>query len=269
MPQFRIGQHTFRYRDTQTGEVPFLFQHGLGGNLEQPFGIVFPNPRIRLLTMDSRGHGPVSSVGSVTELSFATLADDLIGLMEEVGLQRAIVGGISMGAGVALNFGLRYPERVDALVLSRPAWLDQPHPPNLRLLDTVARLLMEKGSEAGVAEFVHTGEYRRLIAEAPDCARSLVHQFRRERAVENVEVLRRLPADMPITSLADLTRIQVPTLILGNDTDPQHPLEYAESLAAAIPGALFRQITSKSIDPEKHIADFNASLARFARSLRV
>jgi pimeloyl-ACP methyl ester carboxylesterase len=53
--------------------------------------------------------------------------------MDYLRLPQAIVGGISMGAAVALNFTLRFPERVLGLILSRPAWLDGPLPSNVRI----------------------------------------------------------------------------------------------------------------------------------------
>src|SRR6266404_336054 len=51
-------------------------------------------------------------------------ADDLIAFMDHLQLQMAVLGGISMGAAVALKAALRYPERCLALVLCRPAWLN-------------------------------------------------------------------------------------------------------------------------------------------------
>ena len=58
--------------------------------------------------------------------SFEVFADDVIALADHLGLVRFIIGGISLGAGTALNLAVRYPDRVAALVLCRPAWLDRP-----------------------------------------------------------------------------------------------------------------------------------------------
>ena len=65
-------------------------------------------------------------------------------MLNHLGLTRAVVGGISMGAGMALNAATRYPERVAGLVLARPAWLDRPMPRRtVRLFDLLAGLLRE------------------------------------------------------------------------------------------------------------------------------
>ena len=71
---------------------------------------------------------------NVDKLTIATLADDLIGLLDHLGIEQAVIGGISLGAAVAVNVALRYPERVLGLVLSRPAWIDGPLPENVALL---------------------------------------------------------------------------------------------------------------------------------------
>ena len=46
----------FHYRDEGQG-LPFVFQHGLGGDLNQPFGLYRPAAGVRLIAFDMRGHG--------------------------------------------------------------------------------------------------------------------------------------------------------------------------------------------------------------------
>ena len=131
MPFFRRDELTFHYVDTTAGEgvegtTPFVFQHGLGGDVEQPSGVLRPPPGVRLLSFDCRGHGKTRPVGAPERFTITAFADDLAAFLDEVEIEDAIVGGISMGAAVALNFALRYPDRLRGLVLSRPAWLDSP-----------------------------------------------------------------------------------------------------------------------------------------------
>jgi pimeloyl-ACP methyl ester carboxylesterase len=68
---------------------------------------------------DMRGHG-LSERGQPGDE--VDMADDLAGLIRALGLQRPIVGGHSMGAGVAFELGARYPELARALVLEDPPW---------------------------------------------------------------------------------------------------------------------------------------------------
>ena len=49
-----------------------------------------------------------------------------------------------MGAGIALNIAIRYPEKIKALILVRPAWLHKPHPENLHLFEILAELISKR-----------------------------------------------------------------------------------------------------------------------------
>jgi len=60
-----------------------------------------------------------------------------------------------------------------------------------------------------------------------------------------------------------LAQIQVPTLVLANRLDSIHPFEYGEILARSIPGAEFKEITSKSVSIAQHEEDVQRALANF------
>src|ERR1700748_1130451 len=94
------------------------FQHGLGGDLTQPQSILGSSARLRALSFDCRGHGRTEPLGPADQLKFSRFADDLCTVVDALHADTLVVGGISMGAGVALNFALRYPSRVKGLILS-------------------------------------------------------------------------------------------------------------------------------------------------------
>jgi pimeloyl-ACP methyl ester carboxylesterase len=262
MPFFDRDGLRFHYRDEGEG-LPFVFQHGLGGDVGQPFGLFRPPPGVRLLAFDARGHGETRPLGDPETLTLNAFADDLIALLDQLGLVAAVIGGISMGAAVALNTALRHPDRALGLVLSRPAWLDQPLPPNARVYPRIARLITDHGAREGLRRFRQDPEYLEMLRTAPDCAQSLVNQFEHPRAEECVARLERIPRDTPCHDRAEWGSIRVPTLILGNRQDPIHPWEYAEAHARGIPRAELRELTSKSVSPERHAADVQRALADF------
>ena len=143
MSSFTLGTATLNYTDVGTG-LPFVFQHGIGGDVRQPSKVFSPPSGVRLLSFDARAHGSTVWSGDPYELSFDSFGDDLIGLLNHLGIARAVVGGISMGAGIALNAATRYPERIAGLVLARPAWLALPMPRRIiALFDLVASALRE------------------------------------------------------------------------------------------------------------------------------
>ncbi|MBI4325244.1 MAG: alpha/beta hydrolase [Chloroflexi bacterium] len=265
MPFFILDGVRFHYRSKGTGDHPFFFQHGLGGDVEQPFGLFQPPPGVRLLAFDCRGHGSTAPLGNPDRIGLRHFAEDLLAFMNHVKMRRAFIGGLSMGAAVALNFALRFPERVQGLVLSRPAWLDHPNPWNVRIFDLIAGLIRQHGPTRGLQVFLQSQEYSEVLRQFPETAQSLVRQFRNPRIEETVLCLGRIPRDKPCRDRLEWARIKVPTLVLANKLDPIHPFEYGEVLARAIPGAEFREIASKSVSVEQHGRDVQEFIGEFFR----
>jgi pimeloyl-ACP methyl ester carboxylesterase len=262
MPTFATETIQFHYLEKGSG-LPFFFQHGLGADVSQPFGLFQPPPGIRLIGMDVRAHGLTRPAGPREKIGLATFADDLVALMDFLSVSKAIAGGISMGAAVALNLALRYPNRVLGLVLSRPAWIDGPNPWNVQMFSLVSRLIREYGARRGQELFKETSEYADLMRTYPDTANSLVRQFDHPLAEENAVNLEGIPRDTPSSNRHDWAGIQVPTLVLANRQDPIHPFHFGEVLARAIPGAEFKEITSKSLNAEQHGRDVQRFIESF------
>ena len=140
MSLLEIDDVKFHFVDNGHG-LPLVFQHGLGGDLNQPIGLYHPQGDVRLIAFDMRGHGETRPLGDVDKLAIATFADDLITLVDQLGIEQAVIGGISLGAAVAVNGALRYPDRVLGLVLVRPAWIDRPMPENVSRYTAIAGLI--------------------------------------------------------------------------------------------------------------------------------
>lgn len=265
MPTFEHDGITFNYLDEgDPSGLPFVFQHGLGGDAGQPSGVFSPPAGVRLLSMDSRGHGETHPLGDPEKLAFSTFADDVAALMDHLGLESVVVGGISMGAGVALNLTSRHPERVRALVLSRPAWLGGPMPKqNARVYFLIAKLIREHGPEAGREEFLRSEAYERVEEKSPPGAASLLGEFDRKRAEGTFEIYERLPASVPVPPGFELANLAVPTLVLANRQDSIHPLDFGKEMAWGIPGARFEELTPKSVDEERHIREVQSHVEEF------
>jgi pimeloyl-ACP methyl ester carboxylesterase len=253
---------SFHYRDGGSG-LPFVFQHGLGGDVDQPIGLYQSADGVRLISFDMRGHGETQPLGEVEKLTIGTFADDLVGLMDHLHLDKAVVGGISLGSAVAVNFALRFPKRVMALVLVRPAWIDRPLPDNVHLYGLIARLLRDLGPAEGLARFRTTPEFQQMEGVSPDCARSLAGQFEHPRALECVARLERLASDSPCIDRGLYGKILAPTLIVGNRRDPIHPWALAGELSRLIAGAELVEVTPKSVSLEQHAADVREAIDQF------
>lgn len=262
MPFFNHDGIQFHYRDTGSG-VPFVFQHGLGADTQQTFELFQPPAGFRLLSFDCRGHGETRPLGSEEKISVVQFAEDLRALLDYLRIERAIIGGISMGAAVALHFALTQPERVLGLVLSRAAWLDEPRGNEMKVFTTLAKFIREHGTQVGAQKYQESAAYRQVLQAAPENVPSLLAQFAHPRAEETVAKLERIPAHVPAHARTEWKRIAVPTLVLANRRDAIHPFEFGEVLTRKIPGATFVEIAPKSDGLPKHAADVQRAVEEF------
>jgi pimeloyl-ACP methyl ester carboxylesterase len=266
MPWFDHQRFRLHYVDRGKG-TPFVFQHGLGGSTDQTAELFPETAGVRFLSLDCRSHGESEPAAQPEDLRFSLMADDIVAWMDHLVVADVVLGGISMGAGIALNLALRYPGRVRGLLLSRPAWLDGPMEAR-ELYFEVAALIRSKGIEEGQRAFLASPTYARLRLESPDAANSLLRQFEAPRAKERVSRLEEMPRDVPHPDRKQWATIKVPTLILATDTDPVHPLRLARALADAIPGAEFREVTAKSVDAALHVREVQSRVGNWLEAFR-
>jgi pimeloyl-ACP methyl ester carboxylesterase len=101
------------------------------------------------------------------------------------------------------------------------------------------------------------------MQQSPNAAKSLIGQFLRARADESAGLLERIPLDAPNHDRAEWRAIRAPTLVLANRRDPVHPYEFGVALAREIPGAQFKELTSKAVSVEKHNAEVQQFIEDF------
>lgn len=262
MPFFVHDGIQFHYRESGSG-IPFVFEHGLGAEVGQIFELFKPPSGVRLIAFDCRGHGETRPLGPEEKIGIVQFADDLRALLDHLKLEQAVIGGISMGAEIALNFTLGHPERVLGLVMSRPAWLDESRVDNMRIFSTIAEFIRKYGAWEGAQRFQQTEAYQAVLRVSPDNANSLVSQFVHPRAEETVAKLERIPAHVPRHLRETWKSIHVPALVLVNRQDAIHPFQFGEVLAQTISGAKLVEVTPKSVSKEQHTADVQRALAEF------
>jgi pimeloyl-ACP methyl ester carboxylesterase len=251
----------------ETGEgVPMMFQHGLCGDASQPADIFPIDYGWRCLTVECRGHGR-SDTGSAEEFSIATFAEDVASLIKAQELAPVVFGGISMGAAIALRLAVLRSELVRALVLVRPAWIDENAPANMESYAFVGDLLRSYPPDEARRRFEASEIARELAVTAPDNLSSLRSFFSRQPIPITRELLCRISADGPGTTRNQIRSIGVPSLVLGNARDFAHPLAMARELAAMIPRARLAEVTSKSESRERYRDDCKAALSAFLNEL--
>jgi pimeloyl-ACP methyl ester carboxylesterase len=116
MPLHLINGQWLHYEDTGGTLGPVVLAHGLLMDCEMfAAQIEARSPGCRVITWDARCHGQTETTADA--FTYWDLADDLRGLLDHLGIERAVIGGASQGGFVALRFALKYPERVSALIL--------------------------------------------------------------------------------------------------------------------------------------------------------
>ncbi|MBB3609626.1 alpha/beta hydrolase [Rhizobium sp. BK602] len=245
--------------------LPVVFQHGLGGD-ETQVAQTFPaGAGARRITVECRGHG-ASSLGSTRPFSLSMFAEDVLAAASERGFDRLIVGGISMGAALALHLAHHHAERVAGLILVRPAWSFAASPDNLEPIRTAAALIRSHPAPEAKERFIASETGRRIEANAPDNFASLLGYFDRPDAAAFASVLADIAADGPGVSRAAAAALAIPTLVIGNEQDAIHPLACAHMLAGTIPGASFVEVTPKAADKQRHFAEVQDAVTRFLAS---
>jgi pimeloyl-ACP methyl ester carboxylesterase len=273
MNELITGSVTLNYSDQPRGTADgpaVVFHHGMGGDLAQPLGLLTDLRVSRLLAHDARGHGASSALTDVAQANFDVLADDVINLADHLGLPSFVAAGISMGAGASLNLALRHPDRIAALVLARPAWLDRPMEAwKQELFGAIAELLETEDPGEGARLLSAREDYQRLLSEYPATGVSLLGQLTRPQAKESTAVLRGFPRTSPSSEASAWAQIEIPTLVIAHGDDPFHPYEIGEEYARLIPRATLVAIPSKEHDPTGFAAGFQSAVQEFLDALSV
>jgi pimeloyl-ACP methyl ester carboxylesterase len=244
-------------RGTGAG-TPVYFQHGLCGSAAQTAEAFPADPRFQMHTLECRGHG-ASDIGPYTDLSIKCFAEDLAQHVKA----SSIVGGISMGAAIALHLAVHRPSLVKALVLARPAWLVESAPANMRSNLEVGELFAKYPADIAKEKFMQSDMARLLAKAAPDNLVSLQGFFSREPVADTAALLRTISIDGPGVTEDQVRNIKVPTLIIATEQDYVHPLAHAQSLHALIPNSRLSVITPKGVDKSRYIHEFQSTLLKF------
>jgi len=253
---------TFAYEDELRG-APLVLLHGLGGSRAGALELAESRPELRRIALDFRGHGETVPVGPGESFRFSTFSEDVVALMAATGVESATVAGVSMGAGVALRLALDHPARVTRLILVRPAWLHTPLTDNLLPYIEIARLLGELEPEDAGEKYAASPEYDAIRAISPHAAASLAGQFERTEAPARAVCLDRMPRSAPYRNPSELNGVLCPTLVIGCERDPLHPLAFAQDWATEIPGAALELVVSSAEDITSHREAVRTAVSSF------
>jgi 3-oxoadipate enol-lactonase len=196
--------------------------------------------RYRVVTYDTRGHG--ESPAPAGPYSLDDLVDDVVALLDEVGVERAHVAGLSLGGMTAMRLAAREPSRVDRLALlctsakaDSQAFLDR------------ARTVRAGGTAALAPTVAGRWLTPAFAADRPDLVarlQAMIAGADDEGYAACCEVI----AGMDLRG--DLGRISAPTLVISAADDLALPPDHQRAIAEGIPGAALVPVA-----PGAHLAN--------------
>jgi 3-oxoadipate enol-lactonase len=204
MPSVDVGDISMYYEISGEGQ-PLVLIGGLSSDHTLFRYMATQRARdFQVLAFDNRGAGQTSMPD--VPYSIPMMADDTIGLMDAVGIERAHLVGISMGGRIAIELAATHPERVDRLVL----------------ISTAA---------------TGTGRLRLSVPARILGAAARLGLLRRQHPQPDFAFQRQLAASVSYDGAGKLPAIKAPTLILHGRNDRSMPLASAEATSAGIADA--------------------------------
>jgi pimeloyl-ACP methyl ester carboxylesterase len=227
---------------TEAGEgTPVVLLHGLTATNRY---VVMGSKALersghRVIAYDARAHGQSDPAPDPQAYRYEDLRDDLVRVMDERGIERAVLAGASMGAHTILRLALEQPERAAAIVVITPAYDPDEFgdPDSLARWDALSEGLRTDGVEGFVEAYGDPG--------VPEQWRETVFRVIRQRLAAHehpealADALKATPRSRPFPSIESLAAIEIPTVVVADrdEADPGHPLAVGEAYAETIPNA--------------------------------
>jgi 3-oxoadipate enol-lactonase len=244
MPEAILNGARIYYQEHGRG-FPLVLAHGLGGDHAMWLAQVpLFKTKYRVVLWDCRGHGR----SEVTEegYSIGRFVDDQWALLQYLGIQRAHIGGLSMGGWIAWSFAIAHPEAAASLVLSDSAGIqtgmsEAQREQTKKLFEASAAIAEKKGRQPLLENTLALMFSAKFLQEKPEIVALVRKQILADPGLGYARTIRGLFANWDQSAaegvLAGLARISVPALILAGDLDVLTPLPTQQALQRAIPNS--------------------------------
>jgi 3-oxoadipate enol-lactonase len=254
---------TLSYVDVGQG-LPIILIHGLFlDHTAFDEQIKAFESRYRIIAIDIHGHGASSELDR--SMSLDELAEDYFDLVQQLGIQQAIWGGVSLGGMTSLRIAIRHPEAVLGLLLLNtnadkgaekkvPSLAGLNAPLTMRWL-WHTRFLKNKVLEAGLFG-------RTTLETKPDLQRIWVEKMR---SISSKSMKNMVEAVLGASSILEqLSSISVPTIIAGGAEDTALPMSASRDIHGKIGNSILVEIPqcghSSSIEQPEQVTELLGQL---------
>jgi len=228
------------YEETGSG-LPIVFVHEFAGDHRswEPQLSHFSR-RYRCIAYNARGYPPSDVPAEVERYSQARARDDILAVLDSLGIERAHVVGNSMGAFATLHFGMAHPARALSLVVAGCGY--GAHPDGRAAFQeqsrALAKSMLEQGMAHAAATYGHGPSRLQLRAKDPRGFAAFIAGFAEHSALGSANTMLGYQARRP--SLYDLGRelaaMTTPLLLVAGDED-EAVLEPALMMKRSVPTA--------------------------------
>lgn len=230
------GRDRLEYTEYGSGDHWVVLLHGqlMPRRMHQPLARELAAAGMHVVTLDLLGHGRSDRPADPLVYSVTDFAHQVQALLDHLGIDRAVVGGTSLGANVSLEVAANHPERVRGLVLEMPVLNNAVEAAILafapllfaaRFLPASVRAvrLVTRPIPRGVIPF-WAGIALDTLDQRPESVAAVVHGMFFGRVAPSARQRRAITA---------------PALVIGHPSDPIHPAADAAMLAEELPHATF------------------------------
>jgi pimeloyl-ACP methyl ester carboxylesterase len=256
---FECQGRRLAYRVYGDGPRVTVLLHGLllSQRMHVPLARALAERGNRVVTLDLLGHGKSERSPDMWRYGMGFFAEEVVGLLDHLGVDEAVVGGTSLGANVTLEVASLAPARLRGMVVEMPV-LD-----NALLACAVAFTPLMVALTVGEPVMKLVARLARLVPEqrAPWAVNVLLDTVRQEPA-PSAAVLQGVFFGRTAPHRAERRTFKAPALVIGHHRDPLHPFSDAGLLAEELPNSTLLEASSiveLRIAPERltnEIADF-------------
>ncbi len=262
--QAAINDVSLAYDDSGSGPAIVLI-HGfpLNRRMWQPQSKALAEAGFRVIVPDLRGFGESSAPAG--PYSMSVFADDIVGLLDHLGIEKAMIAGMSMGGYVLFNLLERHPGRAAAAIFIVTRAGDDDYEGKARRTK-LAHAVAEEGPQVVTDVFTDLVFAEATLARQPELVQKAAGWMR---AVQPHGLQGGLLAMRDRKDFTpDLPALNLPALVIGAEKDRAIPIEQSRIIARGLPRATFCAIADAG-----HLANleqpeaFNKCLLDFVRTV--
>jgi pimeloyl-ACP methyl ester carboxylesterase len=258
---FLHGEHRLAYTVHGDGEQTCVLMHGLllSQRMHLHLATALAERGHRVVTLDLLGHGLSDRPADMANYSMPLFAGQAVALLDHLGVERAVVGGTSLGANITLEVAARAPERVRGMLVEMPV-LDHALPAGAAVFTPIMLALTLGRPAMSLVSLLTRMVPGALLPFWVDVALDMLRQD----PGPSGAVIQGILFDRVAPPSSVRRTLEAPALVIGHHRDPIHVFSDADMLAAELPNARLLEASTlleMRLAPARLTAEITAFLA--------